>query len=187
MGRFEEALAAGDCEQEMAERVGDPELIAMAQHDRGLVAVAAGRYEEGEALIAGALEANASVSRPLARLARAEALVRLGRLEEAEAELRETALEPVGPSDYPDTLVARLSRVQGLIAGVRGDLDLAERRLREAAAGWRRRLGRTDAAGEAYVANLTDLGRPPVAGLVEPAYELERVELELESLQAVAT
>ena len=52
------------------------------------------------------------MSRPLARLARAEALTRLGRLDEAEAELRATALEPVGPSDYPDTLVARLSRIQ---------------------------------------------------------------------------
>ena len=133
-----------------------------------------------------ALEAGASVSRPLARLARAEALTRLGRLEEAEEELRATALEPMGPSDYPDTLVARLSRVQGLIAAARGDLELAERRLRESAAGWRRRVGRVADAGEAYVANLTDLGRPPVVGLVEPAYELDRVERELESLEVVA-
>ena len=93
----------------------------------------------------------------------------------------------VGPSDYPDTLVARLSRIQGLIAAARGDNELAERRLGEAAASWRRRLGRESADGEAYVANLTDLGRPPVVGLVEPAQELERVERELESLRAVTT
>jgi len=51
------------------------------------------------------------VSRPLARLARAEALVRLDRCEEAEEEVGATAREPVGPSDFPDTLVPWLTRV----------------------------------------------------------------------------
>jgi tetratricopeptide (TPR) repeat protein len=187
MGRFDEALEATDRELELAERVGEPVPIAIAQHDRGLVAVAAGHFEEGEALLAAALDTGVPISRPLARLARAEALTRLGRLDEAEAEVRATALEPLKPSDYPDTLVARLTRMQGLIAAARGDLELAERRLREAAAGWRRRLENASVDGEAYVANLTDLGRPPVLGLVEPAHELERVERELETLKAVTT
>ena len=50
----------------------------------------------------------------------------------------------------------------------------------EAAAGWRR-LGALDQR-EAYMSNLVDLGRPPVAGLTEPARELERVEAEREEL-----
>lgn len=76
--------------------------------------------------------------------------------------------------------------MQGLIAVARGDRALAERRLSEAADGWRRRIGQTGDGAE-YVANLVDLGRPPVQGLVEPARELERVEAELRELQAVTT
>ena len=87
----------------------------------------------------------------------------------------------MGPSDFPDTLVPRLVRVQGLIAAARGDDALAARRLEEAAAGWRRRLGR-DADGDRYTAVLADLGRPPVAGLVEPERELERVLGDLRAL-----
>jgi hypothetical protein len=91
-------------------------------------------------------------------------------------------MEPVGPSDFPDTLVPRLTRVQGLIAAGRGDRALAARRLGEAAEGWRRRLDRsTD--GDRFAASLSDLGRPPVAGLVEPDRELERVLAELRSLE----
>jgi Tetratricopeptide repeat len=124
------------------------------------------------------------VSRPPVRLARAEALVRLGRLEDAERQLRATALEPVATHDFPDTLVPRLTRIQGLIAAARGDRERAERYLHEAADGWRRRAG-AELRGDQYVATLADLGRPPVAGLVEPARELERVLAELESLPAM--
>ncbi|MEW6583971.1 MAG: transcriptional activator domain-containing protein, partial [Actinomycetota bacterium] len=119
--------------------------------------------------------------RPLARLARAEALLGLDRLDDAEAELRATVLEPVGAGDFPDALVPRLTRLQGLIAVARGDRQLAERRLREAADGWRRYVP-AGGEGDRYVATLADLGRPPVAGLVEPASELERVLAELASL-----
>ena len=90
-----------------------------------------------DALLAAALDGDAPASRPLARLAaRAQALIGLERLEDAEAELRATAPEPVGPSDFPDTLVPRLTRLQGLIAAARGDRAPAERRLREAADGY---------------------------------------------------
>ena len=182
MGRLDAAAAAADEEAALAERLGSPALEATAEHDRGMVALARGDNAAAAALLGAALDHRAPVSRPLARLARAEALVALGRLEEAETELRETALEPVGPSDFPDTLVPRLVRVQGLIAAARGDDALAARRLEEAAAGWRRRLGR-DADGDRYTAVLADLGRPPVAGLVEPDRELERV---LDDLRALA-
>ena len=121
------------------------------------------------------------MSRALARLTRAESLVALGRLDDADAELRATALEPVGSGDFPDTLVARLARIQGLIAAARGDLPVAARRLEEAARTWRRRAG-AYRLGDRYMAVMVDLGRPPVLGLVEPRRELERIERELASL-----
>jgi DNA-binding SARP family transcriptional activator len=186
LGRLEDARSAALLEHSLAEQAGDQVVVATADHDLAKVAMAAGEYEFAAGLFATALDGRARVSRPLTRLARAEALAHLGRLDEAEAELRETALEPVGPADFPDTLVPRLTRVQGLIALGRGDRALAERRLGEAADGWRRRAGRTGDGAE-YVANLVDLGRPPVQGLVEPALELERVEAELKELQAVTT
>ena len=61
-----------------------------------------------------ALDLGAPVSRPLTRLLRAGELARSGRGDDAERELRATALEPVSPADWPDTLVARMSHVQGL-------------------------------------------------------------------------
>ncbi len=114
------------------------------------------------------------MSRAATRLRRAEALALSGQLELAEAELREAALEPVASSDFPAALVPQMSRVQALIASARGDTALAERRLTESVAGWRRIAGTLDSAqtGAAYVAALIDLGRPPVSSLVEPAREL---------------
>jgi DNA-binding SARP family transcriptional activator/tetratricopeptide (TPR) repeat protein len=186
MGRLDDARQAAEREHELALEADKPRLIATAEHDLGMVALASGDCERAAMLLGCAIDARAPVSRPLARLARAEALTRLGRLDEAEAELRETVLEPVGPADFPDTLVPRLTRIQGLVAAAKGDRVLAERRLVEAANGWRRLLDR-GADGDDYVANLVDLGRPPVQGLVEPARELERVECELTELQAVTT
>jgi hypothetical protein len=87
----------------------------------------------------------------------------------------------VRASDMPDTLVPRLTRLQGLIAARRGDHILAARRLTEAAAGWRRLLDRAP-AGDSYASVLADFGRPPVAGLVEPARELDRVLAELSAV-----
>jgi hypothetical protein len=120
------------------------------------------------------------VSRPLTRLARAEALTRAGKLDRAEDELRSAVLEPIRPSDFPDTLVPRLTRVQGLIARARGDRDLAEKRLRESVTGWERLRGRTDGADN-ITAVLADLGRP-VVGLVEPERELTRARADLEAV-----
>jgi hypothetical protein len=83
-------------------------------------------------------------------------------------------------------LVARMSFAQGLSARARGDAALAERRLREAAEQWRRLAGGSDAARE-HLASLVDLGRPPVTGVLDPAYELERVAAELHELEALPT
>jgi hypothetical protein len=141
-----------------------------------------------------ALDLGAPVSRPLARLLRAGELARSGHGDEAERELRAVALEPVSPADWPDTLVARMSHVQGLVALSRGDKGLAARRLRDAAAGWRRRLPAAgaghagdsaagdSAAGDRYVAALIDLGRPPIAGLVRPEAELAALRADMDTL-----
>jgi tetratricopeptide (TPR) repeat protein len=153
----------------------------MADHDRGMVCHAAGDHARAVELLAKALERDPPVSRALARLARAESLVALSRLDEAQEELRKTALEPLGSGDFPDTLVARLARVQGLIAAARADRPLAVRRLEEAARTWRRRAA-AHRPGERYMEVLVDFGRPPVLGLVEPRRELERVEADLAAL-----
>src|SRR5512144_1500231 len=185
MARLDEARSTSEAERALAERLDNGALQATSEHDRGLVALALRDFGHAERLIAAALVHDAPVSRPLARLARAEALIGLGRYDDAEQELRATALEPVRPSDMPDTLVPRLTRLQGLIAAGRGAPALAERRLTEATEGWHRLTGSV-AAGDRYTVGLADLGRPPVVGLVEPARELDRVRAELATLHPAA-
>jgi tetratricopeptide (TPR) repeat protein len=182
LGRLDEARAAVDAARRAAERSGDRALGALADHDAGTVALAAGDHEEAARLIARGLADDAPVNRPLSRLAVAEALARTGRADEAQAELRAATLEPVGPADGPATLVARLTHVQALIAIARGDADLARRRLEEAAAAWRRQP--VPAGGGHLAATLVDIGRPTLAP-TEPDRELARVERELEDLEAM--
>jgi tetratricopeptide (TPR) repeat protein len=181
MQRVAEANAVAAEEQTIAERLDQPDLLTLATHDRGLCAVAAGEYADAARLLADALARKGPISRPLTRLTRAEALIHGGLVEEAEAELRATTLEPLSPSDFPETLVPRLTRIQGLIAAVRGEHDLAIRRLKEASAGWEHQLAHSQ-AGEEMATVLADLGRP-VVGLVEPERELQRVRADLATLQ----
>jgi tetratricopeptide (TPR) repeat protein len=183
MGRLADARDAAHAERETAELAGDPEMLASAAHDCGVVALAMGDHDAAQRLLREALQAPAPISRPLARLARAEALARLDRCEEAEEELRATALEPVGPADFPDTLVPRLTRVQGLVAAARGDHALAARRLEQAADGWRRSV--VARSGDRLTSVLADFGRP-VLGLVDPDHELELVLADLHALGAPA-
>jgi DNA-binding SARP family transcriptional activator/tetratricopeptide (TPR) repeat protein len=181
LGRLAEADAACDQAGTAAERIGLAELEGLVHHDRGLLAAASADPAKAAAELGLALDLRAPVSRPLARLLRADALVRAGREDDAERELRAAALEPVSPANLPDTLVPRMSHVQGLIAFRRGDLPLAARRLREAAAAWERRakLGAGAGAGEGYAAALIDLGRPPISTLVEPDRELAVIARDL--------
>jgi hypothetical protein len=102
-------------------------------------------------------------------------------LQQAVEEVRATVLEPVRPNDFPEALVPRLARVQGLIALADGRPAEAERRLQESIAGWERLLKRTVRA-ESITTVLADLGRP-VVGLVEPARELERARADLEAIK----
>jgi DNA-binding SARP family transcriptional activator/tetratricopeptide (TPR) repeat protein len=181
LDRLTEAQAAALSEQAMADRLGRPELIAMASHDRGLVALDRGDCEAAATLLAESLVEDAPISRPATRLALAEALARGGHPERAAEQVRATVLEPVRPSDFPDTLVPRLARVQGLIARARGDYADAERRLEESIAGWERVLARSIRA-ESITTVLADLGRP-VVGLVEPERELSRARADLQAIQ----
>ena len=179
-GRRAEARAAAAAERELAEQVGQPELVAMASHDLGLVALDDGDYALAADLLQASLVEAAPISRPLTRLALAEALARSGERGRAEEQVRATVLEPVRPSDFPDTLVPRLARVQGLIALAGGDEAGAERRLAEAVAGWERVVARTVRADTITVV-LADLGRP-VVGLVEPERELAQARADLQSI-----
>lgn len=181
LGRDGEARAAVEAQRRLAERLDSPFAAAVAAHDCGLVALATGDHATAERELGHALAGTGPISRPLARLARAEALVALGRPDDAEAELSATVREPVRSADFPAMLSARFARAQGLIAAARGDSDLARRRLVEAAQGWERQFGSIH-SGEGWVANIVDLGRPPVLGLLEPARELERIQAELTRL-----
>ena len=180
LGRIAAAQDATDAEYALAERLGQPELLAMAAHDCGLVALAAGKHRSAGTLLRDSLIPGAPISRPQTRLALAEAHARSGEPDAAAAQVRETVLEPVRPSDFPDALVPRLARVQGLIALARGDRDEARRRLEEAVAGWERVRERMIRA-DSITSVLADLGRP-VVGLVEPERELASARADLERI-----
>jgi hypothetical protein len=184
VGWLDEARAAADREGALAEQLGQPELVAMASHDRGLVALQEGATELAATLLAGSLVENAPISRPLTRLALAEALARGGHPDRAAEQVRATVLEPVGPSDFPDALVPRLARVQGLIALARNQHSEAEQRLTESIAGWERQLQRAIRA-ESITTVLADLGRP-VIGLIEPERELTRARADLRDIKSSA-
>jgi len=180
-GRLAEARAVTEAELALAERLALPELLAMANHDRGLGALEEGDDGRAATLLAESLLDGAPISRPLTRLALAEAQARAGDAERAAAEAREMVLEPVGPSDFPDALVPRLARVQGLVALARGEHEQAERRLEESIAGWERLVERAVKA-DSITSVLADLGRP-VVGLVDPERELARARADLEQIQ----
>jgi DNA-binding SARP family transcriptional activator/tetratricopeptide (TPR) repeat protein len=180
LGHHTEALAVAHEQLTKAERMDSPAAAALARHDAGLISLAAGRHAEAAQLLEQALAGEAQVNRPAARLARAEALARSGHPDEATAEVRRAALEPVGSSDQPWALVPQMARVQGLIALARGNRAEARRRLNEAAEGWRRHLEHN--TGAELLANFVDLGRAPIVGLVEPGWELRRLTAELAGL-----
>jgi tetratricopeptide (TPR) repeat protein len=181
--RFGEASVVIAEQRRLADRLDSPLISATSAFDAGLVALAAGRFAEAAELLAEALAGPAQISRPAAAIARAEALARAGDIERAKAQLRAAVTEPVRGADQPWSLVPKISRVQALIAVGSGDRDLAVRRYREAEVAWRRMLPSvTTATSEGYFANLVDLGRPPVVGLVEPTRELTRIERERANL-----
>jgi DNA-binding SARP family transcriptional activator/tetratricopeptide (TPR) repeat protein len=173
LGRHEEAAETVGQQRAAAERLDSPTLAATAAHDAGLVALAAGRYADAAELLGVALATGAEVSRPAAAMARAEALARAGDPDAAQEQVRSAVLEPTGPADQPWALVPRMTTIQALIATARGDDALAARRLDEAEHQWQGLVATAAAqTAESFLANLVDLGRPPVVGLIEPEREL---------------
>lgn len=185
LGRHPEAIRVASATQRLAQRIGGTELAAAADAETGRILLRAGSYEQAAECLAQALSAETtSIGRPLARLQRAEALARLGRQLDAQQEVTATSLEPIGPADWPDTLVARMASVRGLIAAAQGDPAAARRYLQHAAAGWRRRIATADASGSTSA--LADLGRP-VIGQVSPTEELDAVLTDLAQLDTRST
>jgi tetratricopeptide (TPR) repeat protein len=172
LGRHAEAAAAARAQEALAARAGAEDLEATAAFDLGCVLLAAGEPGPAAERLDVALGApEGHFSRPLARLLRAHALAAAGDPEAAGDELGRFPFEPVGAGDLPETLVGRLPRAQAAVEMARGEPERALRRLDEAEAVWRRRLASVP-EGDVYAAVVADLGRPPVAGLVEPAVEL---------------
>jgi hypothetical protein len=171
LGRYAEAATVLDLADDAADRLGIGALDGLVHAERGQLALAMGDPVLAADELGRALDAGAPVSRPLTLLLRAEALAIAHRGAEAQAEVRAVALEPITASDFPDTLVARMQFVQGLIAWHDGDQPLALARLRQSAASWQRRVVASD-VGERYAANIVDLGRPPLSTVVEPDREL---------------
>ena len=181
LGRLEDARRAAEAEQAVAEQLAQPDLLAMANHDRGLVALEQGEWDLAAQLLEASLVDEARMSRPLTRIALAEALARGGQPERAAEEVRAAVLEPIRPTDFPATLVCRLARAQGLIARAREDYEEAARRLEESVAGWERLL-EADLPADSLTRVLADLGRP-VVGLVEPERELARARADLQAIR----
>ena len=178
LGREAEAIAAARENLSVASRDGSPGDEALAELDLGVVLLASGSGADAAAHLGAALAAGATgIPRALARLQLSEALLVSGDPEAADRELGRVPFEPVGAADMPEALVPRIARLQGLVAAARGEPGLAARRLDEAEDAWRR-LAAARPGGEAYTAVLVDLGRPPVAGLVEPERELSRLAAE---------
>lgn len=185
LGRHDDARACSDRQAELAGRLGSPRILALADHDAGLLAALAGDHERAQACLGRALAGEPQILRADARLRRAEALARTGRAEAAEAELRAAALEPIHAGHRPALLLGRMAFVQALVARARGDHELAQARLLESARHWRRLAGDDPVASE-HLASLVDLGRPPIAGIVDASGELDRVAEELRGLEALA-
>ena len=180
LGHLDAAREAVAQERVAAARSGDPSLVALADHDAGMIAFAAGDHAAAASLLTRGLDSDSAINRPLARLAIAESLARLGRADDAEAELREVTQEPIGPGDRPAALVARLTHVRRSSPGpaaTRSSQSGASRRPRrrgDASRGVRGRRHRHRARRS----------RPPHARAGRAGARLERVERELRHVPA---
>ena len=176
-GRAAEARATLAEQRRVVERLAAPEFAVAAAADAGLAALVLGEPVEAAALLGEALDGGLVAWRPSTSLARAEALALAGEPDAAVVQLRSALEEPTAPADQAWSLLPRVCFVQALVAVARDDTAEAVRRLDEARAVWDRLLPQVGAlTSEGYLANLLDLGRPPVLGLVEPQRELDRIQ-----------
>jgi tetratricopeptide (TPR) repeat protein len=184
-GRAAEARVTLAEQHRVVERLAAAEFAVAAAADAGLVALVLGEATDAAALLGEALDGGLEPWRPSTSLARAEALALAGQPDAAVAQLRSALEEPTSAADQTWSLLPRVCFVQALIAVARDDAPEAVRRLDEARAAWDRLLPRVGAlTSEGYLANLLDLGRPPVLGLVEPQRELDRIQALRDALAA---
>jgi tetratricopeptide (TPR) repeat protein len=175
-GRAADARATLAEQRRVVDRLAAPEFAVAAAADAGLVALVLGEAAEAAALLGEALDGGLVAWRPSTSLARAEALALAGEPDAALTQLRAALQEPTSPSDQTWSMLPRVCFVQALVALARQDGAEAVRRLDEARAAWERLLpGAGALTSEGYLANLLDLGRPPVLGLVEPQREVDRI------------
>ena len=179
LGRHEAAVEAAREEMRVAERFGNADLEAAAWADLGVTLLAAGRPGEARSALEGCLALEeARVPRAALRLSAAEAALGDAGPAAARAHLERFPFEPVGAGDDPAGLVARLDRVTGLVLLAAGEREAGMAHLDAAVGRWERLLEAArpaSEAGEELLSVMIDLGRPPVAGLSDPAGELEKV------------
>jgi tetratricopeptide (TPR) repeat protein len=176
-GRAAEAHATLAEQRRVVDRMAAPEFAVAAAADAGLVALALDDPKEAADRLGEALDGGLTRWRPATSLSRAEALALAHDPDAAVVQLRSALEEPTAPADQPWSLLPRVCFIQALVALARDDSAEVVRHLDEAKSAWERLLPRVGAlTSEGYLANLLDLGRPPVLGLVEPQRELDRIE-----------
>ena len=176
-GRAAEARATLAEQRRVVERLAAPEFAVAASADAGLAALVLGEPVEAAALLGEALDGGLVAWRPSTSLVRAEALALAGQPDAAVLQLRAALEEPTAPADQAWSLLPRVCFVQALVAVARDDPRRGGPPARRGRAAWDRLLPKVGAlTSEGYLANLLDLGRPPVLGLVEPQRELDRIQ-----------
>jgi DNA-binding SARP family transcriptional activator len=173
LGRHDAAAGRIATAARLAGDLDDRERAEL-DRDRALVALAAGRLDEAERLLASVLDGALTRRRPGARLAHVEALVGLGRTEDARRALRSATAEPIEPDDLPATLVPRMAALQAAIAAAEGDHQQARARLEEAERAWTRLI---DASPAGPVA--AGIGRDSGIAVVNLIHQRERVRAKL--------
>jgi tetratricopeptide (TPR) repeat protein len=182
LGRHDEAVAAAREQVAVARGLATADVEATAAADLGAVLLAAGRPDEALAVLEGVLSDGAQrVPRAATRILAVEAALATGDPSRAAGHLDRFPFDPVRAGDQPETLVARLDRVSGLVRIAAGDIAGGVALLDEAAGRWSVLAADTRPAGataQDVLGVMIDLGRAPVAGLTEPARELERLHAE---------
>ena len=143
LGEHEDAMAAAQRLTTIALRSGVTEFEAMTDFDAGAVAFAAREDEHAIQRLGAALSVPATAASP----GRSPSCRWPGSAATGDPPRRTGAgpdpAEPVTAADLPDTLVARLVRIEGLLAAACGDPGRALTRFAEAESTWRARRART--------------------------------------------
>ncbi len=190
LGRHAEAEAAAREQLETARRAAIGVFEAAAQADLGLTLLASGRGRDALAELEAVLDdPSARLPRAALRLSAVEAALATGDIARARAHMDAFPFEPVRAGDTPAILLARLDGVAGRMCIAGGDAPGAVSHLDAAAERWRR-LAQGPvpgaATGDAIIGSMIDLGRPPVAGVIDIDAELGRLDDERRRARSMA-